>query len=147
MCFQVSALRSQVSALSISQDTGGFLHVLIAPATEVADDDLIRRHLTGALHGISDAVRGLERGHDAFDRAKRLGTRRSASAVGRVAEVDAALLLVIGVLGADSRVVEASGDRVREVDLAVRVLEDPSLRALQHAQLAPFEIEPHDARA
>ena len=54
----------------IAEDTGRFLHVFVAAPAEVADNNLLGRHLPRALHRIGDAVRGLKRGHNAFDRAQ-----------------------------------------------------------------------------
>ena len=114
------------------------MHIFITATTEVADDELVGRHLAGALHGVSEAVGGFERGHDTFDRAKGL-ERVERFGVGRITELDAAFLLVVSVLGADSSVVESSGHGVCEVDLAVVILQDPGLGALKDTELTTFK--------
>src|SRR5690606_33485811 len=56
-----------------------------------------------------------------------------------VGEIDAFLVAIEGVLGTDRGVIETGADRVRELDLAVVVLKDVGLRALENAELAAFE--------
>ncbi len=54
-------------------------------------------------------------------------------AVGRIRVLGAPGLLQPRVLGTDRRVVEAGRDRVRQLDVAVRILQHEGARALQHA--------------
>ena len=97
------------------------MHILVAAAAEIADDDLIGLHFTGTLHGISDAVRRFERRHDTLDRTEVL-KGLECFVIARVAKFDTAFFFIIRMLGADGGVVESGGDGVREIDLAVRAL-------------------------
>ena len=70
--------------------------------------------------------------------SRREQSLKASSASSSVADdvFDAAELVQPGMLGADAGVVEAGGDRVRLVDLAVRVLEQVGAVAVQHAGAA-----------
>ena len=79
-----------------------------------------------------DGVRRFERGDDAFELREQL--KRFERLVVRCRCVlDAPRVVEECVLGADGRVVESGGDRMRRGYLPVLVLEDVTERALQHA--------------
>jgi len=114
------------------------LHIFVAATAKIADDDLIGRHLFGSLHGVGNAVRGFECGDDALDRAKILeGLQRFG--ISRVAEINTAFFLIIGMFRTYSSVVETSRDGMRKVDLAFWTLQDPSLSSLEDPELSAFE--------
>ena len=86
-------------------------------------------------HGAGQAVRGLDGGQDALG----LGQQREGLhglGVGDGLVVRPAGRGQVGVLGADARVVQAGGDRVRLLGLAVGVLQHEGAHAVQHAHLA-----------
>src|SRR5207245_9192588 len=104
--------------------------ILVAPARQVHQDDFGRSQLAShALH-IRDRVRRLERGQDAFEACERL-ERRERLVVGHVRVLGATERSEPGMLGADCRVVEPGGNRMRELDVAVLVLEDKRPGALK----------------
>ena len=85
-----------------------------------------------------DGVRGLQRGQDALFAAEPLkGFERGGIIDPGVFR--AAPLTEPGVLRTDRGIVEPRGDRMRQLDVAVRVLQHVTSRSLQHAGAAPRE--------
>ena len=72
-------------------------------------------------------------------RLAQLVERLEREVVAAVVVLDAADLLQVRVLGADRRIVEARGDRVRLGDLPELVLQHHRARAVQHAERAAGE--------
>ncbi len=114
------------------------LHVLVPPATEIGDDDLVRRQLAGALQRLRQGVRALQRGDDALETGADLEGLQDLLVRG-IGEADAAPVPVKGVLRTDRGVIETGRHRMRALDLAVAVLEDERLAALQDAEPAAGE--------
>ena len=83
-------------------------------------------------------MRGLERREDALQRAQFLECVQCFVVAGRHV-LDAAERLQQRMLGSDAGVVEAGGDGMRLLHLAVRVLQDHGVGALQHAGRAGRE--------
>ena len=79
-----------------------------------------------------------QRGQDAFGVGEFLEGGKG-FVVGGVGVFDATDVLEIGVFRADGGVVESSGNRVGELDLAVVIGEQPGLGALKDAKLAALE--------
>ena len=92
-----------------------------------------------AVERAGERVRALERRDDALRLARAGGTPTSASSSVHGTVLGAARVAERRVLGADARVVEAGGDRVRVGDLAVGVGEDRGARAVQDAAAAGAE--------
>src|SRR5262249_13748359 len=80
--------------------------ILVADAGEAYDDRLRAWHRLRHPHRVGDGVRGLERGHDALEPRERLEALERLL-VGDRDELEAAGILVIRVLGADTGVVQA----------------------------------------
>ena len=95
---------------------------------------------------VGDRVRRLERRQDP------LFARQPLKRLERLVVVDPGVLGALrvvqpGVLGPDGGVVEAGRDRVRQLDVAVVVLQHVGARALQHAGAAAGEARRVLARA
>ena len=107
------------------------IDVFVAAAGEVDDEDFV---LGGgrAADGFGDGVGGFERRDDALGaRQAAGGGQRFGVAGGDV--LGAVAIVQPGVLGADHGVIEAGGDGVRERDLAVVVLQQVAVGAVQDA--------------
>ena len=115
------------------------MHVLVAAARQVDQQDRVLRQLDGARRqACAIACDDSSAGRMPSSRPSRW------NAVERRRVVDpgvfgAADLAQPGVLGSDRRVVEAGRDRVRQLDVAVGVLQHVAARALQHAGAAAGE--------
>ena len=109
-----------------------------APAGEVDDDDLVGAHLRRGLDDLGDGVARLERRDDALELGQLLECRQRLG-VGCVGVLDAVRVAQPSVLRADGGVVQAGGDAVRELDLAVLILQHKRARALQHTESAARE--------
>jgi hypothetical protein len=122
------------------------LDVLVAAAAQVDDDDLVGPSARARFMPSTIAWRALQGGDDALEpRAELEGLQHLV--VRGIGELDPPAVAVEGVLGPDRRVVEARRDRMGELDLAVGVLEDEGLAALQDAELAAGEARRVLARA
>src|SRR5450631_300089 len=113
-------------------------NVLIPAPRDVHDHDLRLLHFRSALDDLGDSVRGFERRNNAFGPSqqhgclKRLGVRgRNILRAPRISEH--------GMLGADRRVVQTGGDRVRGRDLTRSVLQDVRISSLQNARRTAAE--------
>ena len=112
--------------------------VLVATARQVHQDDLRRPQVPRQTFRMRDCVRRLERGQDPFEARERLEGRERV-VIGDVRVFGTAERSKPGMLGADCRVVEAGGNRMREIDVAVLVLEHERPGALQDAGAAARE--------
>ncbi len=109
------------------------LHVLVAAAGEVDHHQVFPGKPGRTLEGLGQGVGRFQRGDDAFQAAAVVkGLQRLMVGAGHV--FDALDLVQPGVLGADARVVEAGGNRMRVGDLAVFVLQEEGAVAVQHAR-------------
>src|SRR5260370_29428424 len=105
------------------EQTGISVHVLIAAAGEVEDDEVVLAHAREALDQTSDGVRRFERGNNAFGESEQTrGVERSGVGDGGV--FGAALVGEPGVLGANGRIIEPRGNGMRRGNLAVFILKD-----------------------
>mmetsp|Transcript_18797 Transcript_18797/g.50538 ORF Transcript_18797/g.50538 Transcript_18797/m.50538 type:complete len:231 (-) Transcript_18797:1483-2175(-) len=114
------------------------VHVLVTTAAEVEEHNLVGRQAFCELHGVVERVRGLEGGDDA------LGAAQGLEALERLLIRDryvirAQRVLEPGVLGTDTRVVEACGDGVGLRDLPHLVLQEVGARAVEDAGRASGE--------
>ena len=96
---------------------------------------MILRAFRRAFEGGGHGVRGLEGRNDAFEPAQAVEGVEGLF-VGDGAVLGQALVVEVGVLGADAGVVEAGGDRVADGDLAVVVLQQVRLVAVEDTDLA-----------
>src|SRR5206468_13001071 len=90
------------------------------------------------LDGVGDGVSRFERRHDALQAGQGLEAFER-FLVGNRDELEAATVRVVGVLGADARIIEARGNRVRGGDLSVVALEQVRHAAVEHADPARAE--------
>src|SRR5438067_1542894 len=111
------------------------VHVLVAAARQVDQDDLVFRQRRRQLDGVGDRVRGLERRDDALDAAAVVESGQR-FLIGDRDVLRAFDVLQPGVLGTDARVVQAGRDRVGLDDLAVLVLQQVGAVAVQDAREA-----------
>src|SRR5688572_17558456 len=128
------ALRSCAKRSSIL-GTGALLEdllhavdVLVAAAGQVDDEDGVLRELRRDLHHVRDGVRRLEGRQDALEAGQLLEAAHR-FIVGRVCILGAAGLLQVRVLGPNGRVIEAGRDGVRQLDVAVLILQHERARA------------------
>src|SRR5713226_3689067 len=114
------------------EQAGVSVHVLVAAAGEVEDDEVVLLELRKALDQAGDGVSGLERGNDAFGAGEQArGIQGSLIGDGEVFR--AALICEPGVLGANGRIIEPGGDGMRRGNLSVFVLQNICVSALQDA--------------
>ena len=106
------------------------VHVLIAAAGEIHDDEVAGFELWQALDEAGDGVRGFERGDDAFGAREEL-CGVECGLIGDGGVFGAMLIGEPGVFGADGGIIEAGGNGMRRGDLAVFVLQDVGVGALQ----------------
>ena len=65
---QHSQLEGSPGSLHLDAEGGGDgVHVLVASAAQVHDDQVVRGDLGAHLQHLRDGVRGLQRGNDAFE--------------------------------------------------------------------------------
>src|SRR5947209_4320941 len=108
------------------------VHVLIAAAGKIEDDQVVFGKLRQALDEAGDGVRGFERRDDALSQGEQFcGFERGG--IGDRYVVSAVLIGEPSVLGTDSWIIEASGNGMRGSDLAVLVLQNVGVRSLQDA--------------
>src|SRR5690606_511301 len=117
---------------------GHGVHVLVSPAGQIDQDELVGRHLRRDAHGPGDRVRRLQRRDDALDAAAVVECGE------RLVVVDDDVACPAGVLepcmlGTDAGVVETGRHRMGLDDLAVVVLQQVGAVAVQHARRAPVE--------
>ena len=121
-----------------AQQPRDFVDVFVASAGEADHDDVVLAALAGGLEGLSDRVRAFDGGQNAFELCQRL--ERGESFV--VADVDVAHsagVFPVAVLRADAGIVEASGDRMHRHRLAVGILQDVAVAAVQDSLVAEAE--------
>jgi hypothetical protein len=135
---------------ALQQNLGRLAHILVAAAAQVCDEDRVLWHGGGDFDDMRDGVGGFEGGDDAFDFGERAEGGKGFVVCG-VVIVDAAGVAVVAVFWANCGVVEAGGDGVGELDLAVRVREEPGFGALEDSEFAALEARgmtaSHDAVA
>src|SRR4051794_7029549 len=133
--------RPDVSAIETLEPRDRLGQVLVASAGEA--QDVITR-LARILEQPRDRVGGLERRDDALEACQLSeGAQRLVVSDGRIQGPTA--VPQMGVLGADARVVQTGGDRVRLEDLAVlisehrrhRSVEDPEAPGAERGSVAP----------
>src|SRR5258708_8398247 len=111
------------------------VHVLVAAAREVHEEDAVLGDRRGELHRIGERVARLERRYDPLEAAERVeGGERLVVGDGHV--LRAPHVLEPRMLRAHAGVVEAGGDRVRLLDLPVGVLHEVGAVAVQHSRPA-----------
>src|SRR3546814_10725386 len=113
-------------------------NILVPSARAVDDDDLVLAQRRRDAFGGGDGVRRLQRGDDALQLGQLLKARERFF-VGHRLIPHAADLVQPGMLGADAGVVEAGRDAVRLGDLAVLVLEQIGLVAMEATGATPGE--------
>src|SRR5450631_328976 len=113
-------------------------NVLIPAPRDVHDHDLRLLHFRSALDDLGDSVRGFERRNNAFGPSQQHGCLKRLGVRGRNI-VRAPRISEHGMLGADRRVVQTGGDRVRGRDLTRSVLQDVRISSLQNARRTAAE--------
>src|SRR5258708_11551290 len=109
------------------------MHVLVAAPREVHEQNLVAAHRGRELHGVGDRMARLERGNDSFEAAQRMeGFQRLVVRHRHV--LRAPRVLEPRVLGAYAGIVEAGGDRMCLLDLAVGVLHEVGAGAVEHSR-------------
>ena len=111
------------------------MHVLVAAAGKIDEQDLVRFHARRDLGGVGERVARLERRNDAFEAAQ-IVERLERLVIGHRDVFGAATVLEPGVLGTHAGIIETGGNRVRLDDLAVLILQQIGAVAVQHAGLA-----------
>src|SRR5260370_3700194 len=94
------------------------VHVLVAAAGKVEEEQGAGRELRQAQNEARDGMRGFERGNKALGARKQLGRIERRLIVNR-GVFGATLIGQPGMLRSDGRIIEASGNRMRSRDLAV----------------------------
>src|SRR6185436_5547519 len=112
---------------------GDRVHVLVAAAREVDEQDLVLRQRGREACGIGERMRGFERRNDAFDAAA-VVERSERFGVGDRHVFRAARVLEPRVLRPHAGIVESRRYRMRGDDLAVRVLQQIRAVAVQHSR-------------
>src|SRR5690606_20011561 len=126
------------AALGEAEPLDRGLHVLVATPRQADEQCHVLRsgtaldQLATERERAGQGVRGLDRRDDALG-AREQGERLHRLRVGDAAVAGAADAREPGVLGPYPRVVQTGGDRVRLDRLAVLVLQQVALRAVQHA--------------
>ena len=118
-------------------------HVFVAATTEIHDDDFIALHFRSHLRDVRDGMGAFECWDDALEFRQILKALQRFT-VGGEGVFHAALVMKHRVLGADCRVVETGADRVREINLAIGIRQQPGLRALQDTELLALELDLSD---
>src|ERR1700674_5230512 len=114
------------------EQTGVSVHVLVAAAGEIEDDEVVLAHAREAFDETCDGVGGFERRDDALGAGEQArGVERSGVRDGGV--FGAALIGEPSMFGADGRIIESRGNGVSGGDLAVFRLQDVGVGALQNA--------------
>src|SRR5713101_3253416 len=134
--FRSPFARSAASSRAVSVFTGALrfdrVHVLVAAPREADEDTAAGTELAGDHACLMQRVRRLERGHDAFEPGAEL-ERGDRVLVPDRDVVHALEITQEGVLGTYPGIVEPGRDRVRVEDLAVAVLQEVRVGAMQHA--------------
>src|SRR6266481_6131557 len=114
------------------EQTGISVHVLVAAAGEVEDDEVVVAHAREAFDEPGDGVRRFESGNNAFGASEQTGiSKRSGVKDGGI--FSAALVGKPGMLGADGGIIEPRGNGMRRGNLAVFILKDVGIGALEDA--------------
>src|SRR5262249_3371374 len=117
----------------LAAEAGDLVGVLIAPAGEADDQDRVGTEPGGFLQPLRDGVARLQRGEGPpVPRPRVVGLERLG--IGHAHIADPAAVLPEAVLGADAGIVEAGGDRVHVLGLAVVVLEHIAEAAVEDAR-------------
>src|ERR1700752_2653729 len=120
------SMRDMIAPLEHAFDR---LHVLVAAARQVHEQDGISLERRRHLAGVSDAVSRFERRDDAFG-ARQFLERPERLLVGGVVILGPAGSLKGSVFRPDRRVIQPCGDRMCRLDVAVRILEHPGVSPL-----------------
>ncbi len=114
------------------------LHVFVTAPGQAHDHQVVVAQVGCPLHGFGQCVSGFQCRDDAFEQAALMeGIQRFV--IGDADVLDAFHFVQEGVLRADTRVVQASRDRMRVSDLPVAILEQVGTVAVQHARYAAIE--------
>src|SRR6266403_2257446 len=116
-----------------AEGAGVSVHILVATARDIDDDQVFARELRRALDEAGNGMCGFERGNDAFGTRQKLCCIKSCS-IGDGGIFCPALISQPGVLGTDRWIVETCGNGMRGGDLPVVRLQDVSVGALQNAR-------------
>jgi len=108
---------------------GDLLHVFVAAAGEVDDDEFVLGHFRRANDAFGDRVCAFERGDDAFE-AREFHEGFQRFFVGGVGVFGAFGVAQVGVFGAYGGVIQAGADAVGGLNLAVFILQQKRARAL-----------------
>src|SRR5216683_4542605 len=108
------------------------VHVLVAAAGEIEDDEVVLLELRQTLDKTGDGVGRFERGDDAFGARKKARGFES-RLIGDGGIFGTPLIGQPGVFGADGGIVEAGGNGMSRGDLAVFVLQNVGVSALENA--------------
>jgi hypothetical protein len=114
------------------------VHVLIAAAGEIDDDEIGRLELGEALDEAGQRVRGLEGRDDAFG-AREEFCGFECSRIGNSGIFGAMLIGEPGVFRTNGRIIETRGNGMGGGDLAIFVLQDVGVGALQNARASASE--------
>src|SRR6266851_9999254 len=109
------------------------VHVLVAAAGEIEDDEVVLLELRQTLDKTGDGVGRFERGDDAFGARKKARGFES-RLIGDGGIFGTPLIGQPGVFGADGGIVEPGGNGMRCGDLPIFVLQNVSVGALQDAR-------------
>src|ERR1700687_1593195 len=131
----------RLTAERSKDDSGGFrhsVHVLVAASGQIHEEGLVFRHRGRDLHRVGERMTRFERRNDALQPAERVkGFQRFC--VRHRDILSAAGILEPRVLRSHARVIEAGGDRVRRLNLAVAILHEVGAVAVQNARRARAE--------
>src|SRR5258708_23869372 len=108
------------------------VHVLVAAAREIEDDQVAGLELRQTFDEARDGMGGFERRNDAFGKREKLG-RFERRLIVHGGIFGAMLIRKPSVLRANGRIVEACGNRMRRRNLAVFILQDIGVGALENA--------------
>src|SRR5712664_3867666 len=108
------------------------IHVLVAPARQAYEQPPARTHRPSQLARVVKRVQGLERRHDAFEASAQLEGGEGIL-VGHRDVLDPLQVAKERVLGPHAGIVEPSRDGMRGQHLAVEILEQVRVAAMQHA--------------
>src|SRR5260370_19696923 len=108
------------------------VHVLVAAAGEIEDDEVVLAEAREAFDEPGDGVRGFERRDNALGAGEKTrGIERSGVRDGGI--FSAALVGKPGMLRADGRIIKPRGNGMRRGNLAVFILKDVGIGALEDA--------------
>src|SRR4051794_30457501 len=115
-----------------------FRGVFIAAAGEADEDGVVFRLFARQVHGGCHRVRAFEGRQNAFAAGERVESGEGIF-VEAIRVTNAAAVFPVAVFGADARIVEAGRHRVHVAGLAVIILHDVAIAAMEDAGLAVTE--------